>query len=416
MTEFGDQLRRYLTHYGYGSQIAASKVVQSVRRDKLLARSTLDSWLIGTRPSVRSIDKVIALIYTLKLSHQQADALLESAELPSLAVLETQTDDWLRSLIAQIRQTTVGPGETETTAPYKWLRGHTYNINALDISPKGRKLASCSGDCRAIIWDIAGGQPLQRMNHRRWVGSVKFTADSQRIVTSDGNGVLRLWRVHDGKLLQKVEGHDGASRTVAIRPKTTMFVSSGADGFVRLWQDTDLALLYEKQLARCEIRRVAFDRRGEHLLFGTEDGKAAIWHIKNDTITTLKQINGEMVRSVAFAPMGSICALTYSSGGLFLFDIGNGEEIVAAQAHEGHAIGLAFRPKSHQVATSGQDNLIRIWDYQAQLIEVFEGHQDTVTGLTFSANGQQLFSVSRDKKIGMWNIESSSVRESYGNR
>src|SRR5205807_636394 len=80
------------------------------------------------------------------------------------------------------------------------------SVKGVAFSPDGRHLAAVWGE---------GGED----------GSAKP-------VTGQGAGV---WEVATGKPLFRLEGHEGAVRTVAYSPDGKTLATGGADGTLRLW-------------------------------------------------------------------------------------------------------------------------------------------------------------------------------------
>ena len=71
---------------------------------------------------------------------------------------------------------------------------------------------------------------------------------------------------------------------------------------------------------------------------------------------------------------------------------------------------IAIDVHGDQLATAGDDHLIRIWDLErGDLLQVLTGHQDWVTGVAFSSDGCQLYSVGRDGMLGRWDLNGGAL-------
>jgi WD40 repeat protein len=72
--------------------------------------------------------------------------------------------------------------------------------------------------------------------HQRWVSSVAFSPDGQRIVSGGGDGSIRLWETATGKPIgEAFLVPQGNVDSVAFSPDGRRIVSGGEDGYVRLW-------------------------------------------------------------------------------------------------------------------------------------------------------------------------------------
>jgi WD40 repeat protein len=73
--------------------------------------------------------------------------------------------------------------------------------------------------------------------------------------------------------------------------------------------------------------------------------------------------------------------------------------------HDKMVIGIAYSPDSKTVASSGWDNLIRLWDAKTgKQIRQFEGHQQAIYGVAFSPDGKLLVSNGQENTIRVWEV------------
>lgn len=73
------------------------------------------------------------------------------------------------------------------------------------------------------------------------------------------------------------------------------------------------------------------------------------------------------------------------------------------QAHPEAVFSVAISPDGTLLATTGNDNAIKIWDMQrGNLLATWHGHYDDVHHLEFSPNGDILASASRDGTVKLW--------------
>src|SRR5207302_5918746 len=82
--------------------------------------------------------------------------------------------------------------------------GHEASVNSLAFSADGKRLASCSAD-GAILWDVAGRQPLRRFVAPRWIlEQISLSPDGTLLAARGdelGRAQVRLWETATGKEL-----------------------------------------------------------------------------------------------------------------------------------------------------------------------------------------------------------------------
>jgi hypothetical protein len=75
-------------------------------------------------------------------------------------------------------------------------------VTALAYSPDGTQLLTGSGDGKARLWDIAGGEVVINLNgHDNPLVACVFLADGQKVVTASVDGTVNFWDRSNGTLL-----------------------------------------------------------------------------------------------------------------------------------------------------------------------------------------------------------------------
>lgn len=115
------------------------------------------------------------------------------------------------------------------------LKGARHAIHAVAFSPDGLWIAA--GTHRTIyLWDAKTGRykpPL--IKHASWVRSLAFGPDSNVLASASDDGLVHLWQLADGALLETWAGHQTPVFSVNHIRKNE-WISSGQNGQIRLWQ------------------------------------------------------------------------------------------------------------------------------------------------------------------------------------
>ncbi len=95
--------------------------------------------------------------------------------------------------------------------PVQVLHEHRGGVLAVDVSPDGEFAISGGRDGTVRYWALGGGGLLRTMaEHRRWVQAARFIDDATA-VTADGYGAIIVWDLATGEVLRRMQHGAGVS-------------------------------------------------------------------------------------------------------------------------------------------------------------------------------------------------------------
>ena len=77
--------------------------------------------------------------------------------------------------------------------------------------------------------------------------------------------------------------------------------------------------------------------------------------------------------------------------------------------HAGQINYVTFSPTGRQVATSSDDNTIRLWDLENGCCHVLKGHRKRVVAVQFNRDGTRLATAGWDNRAGLWDPSSGRL-------
>ena len=108
--------------------------------------------------------------------------------------------------------------------------------------------------------------------HDRGVRHVAVSSDDRRILSADMTRLVILWDLTSGKLLRRMDVHNGDVSSLTFDPSGRVGMSTSVDGTAWLWSAED-----GRELQRLEfgggVLCAAFAPEGKSICFGLEDGR-----------------------------------------------------------------------------------------------------------------------------------------------
>ncbi|PKS07805.1 hypothetical protein jhhlp_006413 [Lomentospora prolificans] len=120
--------------------------------------------------------------------------------------------------------------ERTNILPIAQFNAHKEYITRVLLSPDVKKLATCSADHTAKIWEVRDLEPCQMdqlppnpypleatlTGHQRWVWDCAFSADSAYLVTACSDHYARLWELSTQTIIRQYNGHHRGAVCVAL--------------------------------------------------------------------------------------------------------------------------------------------------------------------------------------------------------
>jgi glucose/arabinose dehydrogenase len=293
---------------------------------------------------------------------------------------------------------------------------HTATVRCVAYSPDGKLFASGGEDSVVIIRDPDTLRERARLRHTNWVWSMAFSPDSDKLVTAQGDGRMRLWDVKTATELPTFRGHAGSFICVAYSPNGRYVLSGGveADKTVRLWDAKTGEELRRFNGHGSIVWSVAFSKDGRRALTGCADGMVRLWDVESgDLLAGLKGHTG-WVHSVAFSPDGSLAV----SGGFApkkdggwsnfearVWDLKAQKEVQRYEGQGAPVLCVVFLPDGRRVLSAG-GLIVRLWDVRSgRDLRGFEGHSGGTYCVALSPDKRHMATASDDRTVRVWDLE-----------
>jgi len=362
----GERLRAWLTDFGFLEQKLGAVGIVALLNDFDLALG-----LGGEQGGLRLIQGALRLSAHVleqdktKLAGQLLGRLL-SFERPEIVDLLEQAkkwceNSWFRPLTANL---------TPPGGPLiRTLTGHSGWVNAVAISPDGKRAVSASGDETLKLWDLEQGRELATLSgHSREVLAVAIAPDGKRAVSASDDNTLKLWDLEQGRELATLSGHSSVVTAVAISPDGKRAVSASFDQTLKLWDLETMTELATLSGHSREVTAVAISPDGKRAvsgsgsLFGSGDKTLKLWDLEQGRELATLSGHSYSVNAVAIAPDGKRAVSASDDKTLKLWDLEQGRELATLSGHSNWVRAVAIAPDGKRAVSASWDQTLKLWN------------------------------------------------------
>ncbi|MEM9004328.1 MAG: TIR domain-containing protein [Cyanobacteria bacterium P01_F01_bin.86] len=320
------------------------------------------------------------------------------------------------------------------------FEGHKDQILSLAFSPKDPVLASASENGGIRLWDLNGS--IQPLPHTNQVFDVAFRPDG-KVLASSGYHTIRLWRRNGTQQFHISFGEESAVLALDYSPNGEFLAAMDQVGTIKIWRPnvrTDEPILTIESTQEAEdkpyqeTQDLSFSPDGRWLAATRGNGTVTLWQVTaegqlNDGFSVEK--HPTPVTGVSFSADGRFLATStqrspvrhdnLKEGAIFLWELpGKDSQLNQPRLRfqtnplEADSLGNVLTVDMSAgemplIASGGEDEKVRLWTLEGELIEVLEGHTDAVTRVDFSADGKFLVSSSRDGTVRLWTADGKSI-------
>ncbi len=346
---------------------------------------------------------------------------------------------------------------TSAASPIK-LEGHAKKVQGLAFSPAEELLATAGSDGAVKVWRFRDQLCLHSFRGAEGVPNcVSFSPDGQFLASGAEDGFMRLWHLPDGGSELASTQTSSAVKNLQFSPDGRLVAAACADGTVRLLNSADLSLVDSLPVSTQVVYGLAFIHEGTRLAAGGKQGKIHIWDVSqrrevlfceghtsgvsslayspardrlfsvggyDKTVRIWDAATGRLMQSInpdpdsgtirdfgqiTCDPDGQRVATTSDDNLVRIWDVGNFREALVVQGHASPVCCVAFRADG-RMASGGDDGSVKIWEPKSEkLLQEIKAHTSPVNALAFSPDGQHIATGSQDRSVKLWNPETGNL-------
>lgn len=193
------------------------------------------------------------------------------------------------------------------------LLGHKNDISCIDYHPYQHLIASAgSWDGSIILWDadIMSQSIVFKTETRDSVLCVKFSIDGNYIYASGLNGIIYMWEISTGNLINKLRTTNfGGIRSISFNKGNSLLLAGHMNGLLQIFDMSNFEVVTSFIAHIDGIWETAFSFDGELLATGgLLDDAVRLWNLDGTELVSINEIKTNAL-AVAFSPNGSLIAI-----------------------------------------------------------------------------------------------------------
>ncbi len=314
----------------------------------------------------------------------------QSLALAARAATTSATDEAADALRHALR-TSLGRGVLPVSKARVWSVG-------FDTS----RLVTASQDGFARVW--AGGREVDSLRSGAPLFDARF--GPRGLIVTAGDRGAQVWRPGSVRPLASFGRNANAA---ALSPDGRLAAGAG-DGGLRLWTVATRRPLGPPVPG--QFSAVAFDARGKRLA-AASGSTAFVWTLPGRRRIALMRHPGKVrVRDVAFAPDGTQLATAGDDGLLRMWGVPSGRPLYELAGHDDALQAVAFSPDGRLLVTASDDATARVWDLRRRReIGALIGHTGPVLSAAFRPDGRLVATGGADGTVRLWALPDQPLRE-----
>jgi WD40 repeat protein len=279
----------------------------------------------------------------------------------------------------------------------KSFKDHSSEIKSIAFLPGKNEFFTSGSDGKILKWSIDNkDQALQVVySGSDIIDALAVSPDASWLACGSSNSSIRMIPLKGNNISYDLTGHKGEIKSLIFSFDGKYLYSAAVDGKILKW---DLAARTSVNVATGMMEIVSLDisSKGNYLAGLSTDGKVIVWNKDNDSEKFRIETAGKNIKVVRFSPENNLLAVGYVDGNVELWDIDLHKKISEVKAHNTLINDIQFNANLKQMATSGNDKKIKIFNIKepSDLTEppVIIDNQGFVLVMQFSPDGQMIVS------------------------
>jgi predicted NACHT family NTPase len=241
-----------------------------------------------------------------------------------------------------------------------------------------------------------------------------LSKDDALLITAHNDKTIRIWDRVSGRELQRLTGHQGSVRTLALSGDGRWLYSGSSDRTIKEWDLADGSCRRTLTGHQGSVQTIALSGDGCWLYSGSRDKTIKDWNLADGSC-----------RRTLTGHQGSVQTIALSGDGRWLYsgsidrtiqewDLADGSCRRTLTGHQASVETLTLSGNERWLYSGSHDKTIKVWDLtDGSCQRTLTGHQNSLRTLALSRDGQWLYSGSDDETIKEWDLADGRCRRTW---
>jgi WD40 repeat protein len=262
-------------------------------------------------------------------------------------------------------------------------------------------LVASAYDKRLFLWDISSSSLVRSAKvMSQMINDIELSPRGDVIAVAAWSGGSILYSFPDLDLMQSLVG----SKSLAFSPDASLLSTCGQGYHIWTLNNGEYEGTHLSNYPEPECEVTTFSPDGKTIVSGSYDGYLHFFNIPELKYYKIQAV-GDMVTSLAYSPDGAgLCIAYYRNNTIRLIKPTNAVLITAFIGHTQWVTGFSFSPDGTLLASSSDDNTIRLWRVaDGQLLRTINTLLPALmNSISFSPDGALLTVGFTDGSIRSW--------------
>lgn len=309
------------------------------------------------------------------------------------------------------------------------LEGRSAWLTSATFLPDGSGLVSGRPNGTRIRWNLSQGAPEPLLwGGGRFVAVQDFSGDGRLAITGNSETVVSadaavreyshfavVWEVQAGGERQRLLGHTGEIRAVAMSRDGRRAATGGLDSTAVVWDVETGQVVRRFRLAE-PVGSVHLADDGTRLLVGptcagpcgAQSNSAVLWSVETgNELLSFEQPNS--IFSTEYSSDGDLVLIGDSRGVTGVWNGRTGESHGVLSGHDGPVRSIALSPDGQTLITGSDDGAAIVWEAGRWAARARLESPRGIRAVDISPDGQLALTASADGALRLWRLEDGDL-------